>query len=529
MKNIIFLISMFYFVNSSAETVGKGIKFIDNYFYNKSINKTIITDPPTGNSTQFFCAGAILSNIQVSGTNIKWYISSSGGNILPINTLLVNNTIYHATQTIGGVESNSRIAVLVIVDPTPVATQPDDYHLCDYNGAVGYETFNLSTTMAQIFGVNSIAFHIIRYFTNYTDAENGTNNINNVANYTNTTINTQTIYIRLENNASGCYDIVTLQLIVDPLTSGQCNYVTDADGNLYNTVVIGNQEWLSENLKTTKYCNGDTLPINNNNSTGTWGNLTVGAWNFVNSNSTIYQNEKFYNWYAASDSRNICPCNWHVPTDNEWTILENYLIANGFNYDGTTNGNKIAKAMASQNSFWSNGTQTLGAVGNNLLLNNSSGFNALPFGTTLYQYGYTAENYTFWWSSNEWITDNTYAIWRGLSYQNNNLCSGAPDIGMKGNGFSIRCLKNNPLSTENQTKSSFYIYPNPAKNIISINLSTVSEPSKYIIYETSGKTLIKGTIDNENSSVNISELQSGMYYLTIMNDNLSETKIFIKQ
>jgi uncharacterized protein (TIGR02145 family) len=283
---------------------------------------------------------------------------------------------------------------------------------------------------------------------------------------------------------------------------------------------------MSENLKTTKYCNGDVLPINNNNSTGTWGNLTVGAWNYGNPNSSIYPNEKFYNWYAASDSRNICPCDWHVPSDSEWTILENYLIDNGFNYDGTTTGNKIAKALASQSNFWANPTNNVGAIGNNLLLNNSSGFNALPLGTTLVQYGYNADLYALWWTSNEWNIDNTYAIWRGLSYQDNYLWSGAPDIGWKDVGFSIRCLKTDPLNINSQSKSSYNIYPNPTNNFV--NITTQDVPSEYIIYENSGKKLNSGIINAENTSINVSELQSGIYFITISTETKSKTLKFIK-
>jgi uncharacterized protein (TIGR02145 family) len=311
-------------------------------------------------------------------------------------------------------------------------------------------------------------------------------------------------------------------------TAGQG--VTDADGNKYKTVVIGNQEWMSENLKTTKYCNGDILPINNNNSTVNWGKLTVGAWKF---HSDYPNNGYFYNWYAASDSRNVCPCNWHVSSDSEWTILENYLIANGFNYDGTTTGNKIAKAMAStaskEEGFWESSSNT-GAVGNNFLLNNSSGFNALPLGMEPYTWaqGYFAGR-AFWWTSNEWKTDNTYALWRSLSYQYNNLESGAPDIGVKGVGFSIRCVKNSPLSIETHSKFSFNVYPNPTNDYINIQLSFLNEPTQYKISDTSGKIILTGDINNKYFSLDLTELQSGIYYISLKNNAVNETKILIKQ
>jgi uncharacterized protein (TIGR02145 family) len=304
--------------------------------------------------------------------------------------------------------------------------------------------------------------------------------------------------------------------------------VTDIDGNMYNTVIIGAQEWMSENLRTTKYCNGDVLPVNNNWPNQQWGNLTVGAWNFVGGNQNNYG--KLYNWFAAVDSRNICPCNWHVPTDNEWNDLENYLIANGFNYDGSTIGNKIAKSMASnflQDLNWTSSTN-IGAIGNNILLNNSIGFNAKPEGSSWGSYGYSAGLYTFWWTTNEWTTDNTYATWRGLSYQNNNLWSGAPDIGLKTAGFSLRCVKNTPLDTNSPTKSTINIYPNPTKHSIHLNLQIQDAPSEYNICDLSGKKILHGTVVSENTTINVEELQSGIYFISISNSTKSETQKFIK-
>ena len=98
--------------------------------------------------------------------------------------------------------------------------------------------------------------------------------------------------------------------------------VTDIDGNVYKTVKIGNQIWMAENLKTTRYANGDIIP--NITDGKEWNNLKTGAWCFFK-NETKYNSiyGKLYNWYAVADSRNICPKGWHVPTDNEFRILIN--------------------------------------------------------------------------------------------------------------------------------------------------------------------------------------------------------------
>ena len=113
----------------------------------------------------------------------------------------------------------------LIVDPTPIATEPDDYELCDYTGVVGFETFDLTTTIPEILGSLNPLTHAVTFYTSQAAAELGTGNITNPTSYTNGTINTETIYVRVENTLTGCYDIVTLQLIVtSPPNSNQPNY-----------------------------------------------------------------------------------------------------------------------------------------------------------------------------------------------------------------------------------------------------------------------------------------------------------------
>lgn len=95
--------------------------------------------------------------------------------------------------------------------------------------------------------------------------------------------------------------------------------MTDQDGNSYKTVVIGNKTWMAENLKTTKYRNGDLIPYIPGKET--W-NVTSGAYCFYNDDNA-YSNVYglLYNWYAINDSRNIAPKGWHVATDAEWRLL----------------------------------------------------------------------------------------------------------------------------------------------------------------------------------------------------------------
>ena len=117
------------------------------------------------------------------------------------------------------------VQLQLIINPTPVATEPDAYELCDTTGAVGFEAFDLTTTIPQILGSLSPLTHAVTFYTSQAAAELGTGNITNTTSYTNGTIDTQTIYVRVEIIATGCYDIVTLQLIVNPLPNAtQPNY-----------------------------------------------------------------------------------------------------------------------------------------------------------------------------------------------------------------------------------------------------------------------------------------------------------------
>ena len=207
----------------------------------------------------------------------------------------------------------------------------------------------------------------------------------------------------------------------------------DADGYNYPVVQIGDQVWMAENLKTTRYRNGDAIGT----TTGAIPNDATSKyqWAYGGNEANVAKYGRLYTWYAATDSRNIAPTGWHVPTDAEWTILENYLIANGYNYDGTTIGNKIAKALAATTDWYTyTGTGTPGA---DLTKNNSSGFTALPGGyrNSSGTFGYVGY-YGYWWSSTEY--DTAFAWYRFLycSFDSLNRYNNTQSY-----GFSVRCLR----------------------------------------------------------------------------------------
>jgi len=195
--------------------------------------------------------------------------------------------------------------------------------------------------------------------------------------------------------------------------------VTDIDGNVYNVVEIGNQQWMVENLKVTQY--KDSTPIAEVTNGAAWENLTTPAYCWYNNDEVAKEAYgALYNWYAVYFD-NLCPNGWHVPSMNQWEILFNHL-----------GGDSIAggKLKDTGTTHWA--TPNTGAT-------NESGFTAMPGGVRL-NYGpfdYVGE-YGYWWSS----TENTGSFSWGVRMDYDSigvLVSG--DFSIE-TGLSIRCLKN---------------------------------------------------------------------------------------
>ena len=127
--------------------------------------------------------------------------------------------------------------------------------------------------------------------------------------------------------------------------------VIDIDGNEYNTVKIGNQTWMTQNLRTKKYKDGTSLALINTNSG--WANMTTGACTYYDNDT---KKDLLYNWYAVETGK-LCPAGWHIPTVAEWETLITYLTEKHKNY--------TAKTIASP-SGWLYSSQT-GAPGNTVV------------------------------------------------------------------------------------------------------------------------------------------------------------------
>jgi uncharacterized protein (TIGR02145 family) len=197
--------------------------------------------------------------------------------------------------------------------------------------------------------------------------------------------------------------------------------LTDIDGNVYNTVTIGNQIWMTANLKTTKYCDSTEIPHVTYNTD--WISLSKPAYCFYKNNETANKNEygAFYNWFAVNTGK-LCPTGWHVPSEAEWTILADYL-------GGESDAGGKLKEMG-----------TIHWISPNTGATDDFGFTARPGGyrTGLASGSFRAIGYIgWWWASTE--SDLFWARSRTMAFDVSEIIKGQ---GLKRNGYSVRCVKN---------------------------------------------------------------------------------------
>lgn len=280
--------------------------------------------------------------------------------------------------------------------------------------------------------------------------------------------------------------------------------IEDIDGNVYKTVVIDNHIWTVENLKTTRYSNGDSIQLIVNDSI--WGGLSTPAfstYNFDSSYTSEYGN--LYNFYVVSDSRNVCPSGWHVPTNNEWFGLINYL-----------GGDSIAGGSMKDTGIIHWNEPNTGAT-------NSSGMTVLPAGFRFSNNGFFNGEFAGIggnggiWTSTE-SSDSTsiakyfYPASSAIGEIDNN----------KSYGFSIRCVSNRVINSNKTDKiQSNKFYPNPTNGIIYLPFDG---EKNIFINDLQGTTVFKHI--TERKSVSIENVPTGIYIISIFDD---EAKLILNQ
>ncbi|MBO6080773.1 MAG: hypothetical protein J6P54_07395 [Bacteroidales bacterium] len=257
--------------------------------------------------------------------------------------------------------------------------------------------------------------------------------------------------------------------------------LTDYEGNVYATVQIGNQCWMRDNLRTTHYADGTAIPLDSSYTNS----AEPCYYDYSSSAIPLTQRGYLYNWPAvmrgASSSntnpsgvQGICPTGWHVPSDAEWTQLTDYVSSQS-DYLCMNNTENIAKALSSTTG-WSSSSSTC-AVGNNMDLNNSTSFSAMPAGYR-YNLGFTnSGKYAYFWSSTEASLGNSW--YRSFNY---NYAYVYRNNYGKHLGYSVRCLRDETEGSSDSTQ---------------ISLPTVTTDSVTAITTTSAT--LNGTISNPDN------------------------------
>ena len=239
--------------------------------------------------------------------------------------------------------------------------------------------------------------------------------------------------LAMSNLNAQCVLTDELRIAAGTMEAFNCGDPVSYQGYDYATVLIGDQCWFAENLRSENYDNGDAIPAGLSDSEWTSTTSTTSGATAVygedagcNSNSpdinacdpaqSLNEYGRLYNWYAVDDARGLCPSGWHVPTDGEWTVMTDVL-----------GGESVAGGQMKTTYGWyqaGNGT-------------NSSGFSGLPGGSRNYVNGYFngAGNFGDWWSSSP---AGSSAWYRALYYDFENVNRYSNYLR---NGFSVRCVR----------------------------------------------------------------------------------------
>jgi uncharacterized protein (TIGR02145 family) len=299
-------------------------------------------------------------------------------------------------------------------------------------------------------------------------------------------------------------------------TKGNSQTVTDIDGNVYNTIIIGTQIWMKENLKVTHYRNSIQIP-NVTNATA-WSSLTTGARCYYNNDSATNNNiyGGLYNWYSVNDTCNICPNGWHVPSDAEWNIMEKHLDNTVDTTDTGPVGTDIGDQLKeSGTSHWASGNYGT----------NSSNFTALP-GASRGEGGFGGISYFgLWWTATAYgVTD---ALGR---YLENNFSIIGKAIYHYVDGLSVRCIMDS-LATQinvNSINKDILIFPNPAIDKVYINCAEKKE-IKIQIYNVVGECVLQRELNIMTNEIDISSFTKGIYILILTSSNGTIEKKILKE
>lgn len=301
------------------------------------------------------------------------------------------------------------------------------------------------------------------------------------------------------------YSVILVILFSGNLATAQIytagNGVTDIDGNSYPTIIVGNHEWMAENLRTSRYSNGESITNATSNSawSGGFGEPQPAYCWYDNNSSYDSEYGKLYNWVAATDPRNICPAGWYVPDWEEWS---DFLLA-------VDPAGDIYGTQLSYTAGYKMRGQSMGG-------SNESGFNGVAAGSrsssgTFDDLG----SHAYWWSTSDndldiffgnpsarWIYSSSHALNRtGVN---------------RANGNSVRCVKGSGTTgVLNHSTLSIEIYPNPATVAVRFNVPASIVGSNFEVVDGLGRTVIRDIVVNTSTLLNIENFGRGLYSIKV--------------
>jgi uncharacterized protein (TIGR02145 family) len=298
--------------------------------------------------------------------------------------------------------------------------------------------------------------------------------------------------------------ILLLTVLIFLTIQNQAQTVNDADGNVYDTIHIGTQVWLKENLATTKYNDGSLIPSVTNRTK--WFHLTSPGYCWYNNDSVTYKNPygALYNWYTVNTNK-LCPAGWHVPSNEEWHTLVKFLDPSAtdcYCTESALAGNDLKEAGLTH---WGTGNTAT----------NNSGFIALGAGFRNYYdssyEGHTAVAY-FWTSTH---TAGYPTMW--LRLLNNNNSNVYEYLDYPNQGFSVRCIIDSVTTgglNNIMFKEILKIYPNPASD--NINIDNINEQNIQMhIYNLIGECVMQRELNGGTNNIDIHTLLSGIYIIQL--------------
>ncbi|MBD78349.1 MAG: hypothetical protein CL840_05485 [Crocinitomicaceae bacterium] len=308
----------------------------------------------------------------------------------------------------------------------------------------------------------------------------------------------------------------SLFIMVTAIAQKQGAGVIDIDGNQYATVIIGTQEWMSENLRVSKYNNGDTIVLAS--SMSDWYDNFSGAFCWPDSNSlndSIYG--KLYNGYTIWNPNKLCPHGWRVPSDSDFSTLINYV--DSFSDSTSTIESLIAGGVMKD-------TGTLYWKSPNTRATNSTGFSIRGSGIrkVVINYRYYFNRNAFFWTSTGDIGSGL-AVSRGVEYNSTSSIRSQMRFDA---GLSVRCIKGDPtigLLEKNERKD-LWLHPNPTSTLLIVK---VRFNTNFQIVDIGGRSIQKGILVKGKNQIDVQALKAGIYIFWIEQNGVLRSTKLIKE